>query len=120
MARAGQIFTSLVRESARISHSGTQVRALERMGRRRSGGGYLAVRHPPAGFAPTNRVALTAPHVHVAVGYRLKFSLTLAELAVQRCLVPARINRFPSAPALPTRPTNFHDQRRVRRYSDHA
>lgn len=82
--RAGQVFTSLERESARISYPETKVRGVVRMVRRRSDGGYFTVLTPPAGSGPTKRVAFRSTHVHIAVGYPgLKFLPDLQQFRQQ-------------------------------------
>jgi hypothetical protein len=72
--KAGQVFTMLRRESDRISYDQMVDTGLVRMVRRRTGGGYFTILTPPAGAAPTKRIAYRSRFVHVAVGYPgLKF-----------------------------------------------
>ncbi len=67
--RAGQVYASVDREAARIGWSGMLHEGQVRMVRRRRGGGYFSILTPPAGTAPTKRVAFRSTHVHIAVGY---------------------------------------------------
>jgi hypothetical protein len=72
--RAGAVFESLARESARIAYPEMLVKGVVRMVRRRAGGGYFTILTPPAGTGPTKRVAYRSRFVHLAVGYAgLKF-----------------------------------------------
>jgi hypothetical protein len=67
--RAGAVFDSLARESARIGYPDMLVKGVVRMVRRRTEGGYFTVLTPPAGTSPTKRVAYRSRFVHLAVGY---------------------------------------------------
>ncbi|MEU4428530.1 hypothetical protein AB0F81_48595 [Actinoplanes sp. NPDC024001] len=67
--RAGDVFTSLERESARIGYPDMLVKGVVRMVRRRAGGGYFTILTPPAGSATTKRVAYRSRFVHLAIGY---------------------------------------------------
>jgi hypothetical protein len=67
--RAGDVFASLQRESARIGYPDMVVKGVVRMVRRRDRGGYFTVLTPPAGTAQTMRVAYRSRFVHLAVGY---------------------------------------------------
>ena len=67
--RAGQVYESVARESARIGFPSMVERGQVRMVRRREGGGYFTVLTPPAGSSETKRVAFASRWVHVAVGY---------------------------------------------------
>ncbi|MEY2959779.1 MAG: hypothetical protein RLZZ01_2347 [Actinomycetota bacterium] len=67
--RAGQVFRSIDREMPRIGWDQMYVPGLVRTIRRRMGGGYFVVNTPPAGTAPTRRVAYRCRFVHVGVGY---------------------------------------------------
>lgn len=67
--RAGQVFRGLAREAERIDFSGTQIKGLVRMVRRRDGGGYFSLLTPPKGSSATKRVAYRSRYVHIAVGY---------------------------------------------------
>ncbi len=67
--RSGQVYASVGREADRIGWEAMRVGGHVRMVRRRLGGGYFALLTPPAGSAPTRRVAYRARYVHVAVGY---------------------------------------------------
>ncbi len=67
--RAGAVFASLQRESARIAYPDMLVKGVVRMVRRRGRGGYFTILTPPAGTSPTKRVAFRSRFVHLAVGY---------------------------------------------------
>lgn len=67
--RAGAVFESLERESARIGYPEMLVKGVVRMVRRRAGGGYFTILTPPAGTSATKRVAYRSRFVHLAVGY---------------------------------------------------
>jgi hypothetical protein len=72
--RAGAVFASLERESARIAYPEMLVKGVVRMVRRRAGGGYFTILTPPAGTTATKRIAYRSQFVHLAVGYPgLKF-----------------------------------------------
>jgi hypothetical protein len=72
--RASQVFAGLEREAERISYAEMVVQGQVRMVRRRQDGGYFTILTPPAGSAPTRRVAYRSEFVHLAVGYPgLKF-----------------------------------------------
>ena len=72
--RAGQAFESMQRECKRIRYDQMTQGGQVRMVRRRVGGGYFTILTPPAGSAPTMRIAYRSQYVHVAVGYAgLKF-----------------------------------------------
>jgi hypothetical protein len=67
--RAGAVFASLERESARIAYPEMLVKGVVRMVRRRVGGGYYTILTPPAGTTATKRIAYRSRFVHIAVGY---------------------------------------------------
>ncbi|WP_040778708.1 hypothetical protein [Nocardia pneumoniae] len=67
--RAGQAFAAMEREFHRIGYASSLRRGHVRMVRKRNGGGYFTILTPPAGSAPTKRVAFRSTYVHVAVGY---------------------------------------------------
>lgn len=67
--RAGQVFASLGRESARIGYPDMLARGQVRMVRRRRDGGYFTVLTPPEGDGGPRRVAYRGWYVHLAVGY---------------------------------------------------
>ncbi|GIJ51886.1 hypothetical protein Val02_87720 [Virgisporangium aliadipatigenens] len=67
--RVGMVFTSMKREADRISYDSMLAKGVVRMVRRRAGGGYFTILTPPAGTAPTRRVAFRSRFVHLAVGY---------------------------------------------------
>ncbi|MBF8185587.1 hypothetical protein ITP53_07520 [Nonomuraea sp. K274] len=72
--RAQTVFTTVAREADRISYRDMLAKGQVRMVRRRAGGGYFTLFTPPAGAAPTKRVAIRSQYVHLAVGYPgLKF-----------------------------------------------
>lgn len=65
--KAGQVYASVERETARIGWDEMVELGVVRMVRKRRGGGYFVL-HTPAEGAP-KRVAYRANHVHLAVGY---------------------------------------------------
>lgn len=65
--RAGQVFASVRRETARIGWEEMLALGVVRMVRKRRDGGYFVL-HTPAEGSP-KRVAYRANHVHIAVGY---------------------------------------------------
>ncbi|MFN0090458.1 MAG: hypothetical protein ACKVWR_09375 [Acidimicrobiales bacterium] len=67
--KAGQAFTTMAREAARIRYAESVVKGQVRVVRRRLGGGYFVLLTPPPGTAPTKRVAWRCRFVHLAVGY---------------------------------------------------
>jgi hypothetical protein len=67
--RAGDVYSSVEKEAARIGWSRMLHRGMVRMVRRRQGGGYFSVLTPPKGTSATRRVAYRSRWVHVAVGY---------------------------------------------------
>ena len=67
--RAGDVYRSIDRETARIGWSEMVHKGQVRMVRRRHGGGYHVLLTPPTGSAPTARVAYRCRWVHVAIGY---------------------------------------------------
>lgn len=67
--RAGQVFRSIARETARIGWSGMLRNGYVRMVRRRSGGGYYALLTPKPGTTASKRIAYRCQFVHLAVGY---------------------------------------------------
>jgi hypothetical protein len=67
--RAGDVFSGIEREAARIGYQTMIRQGLVRMVRRRSGAGYFTILTPPAGASPTKRVAFRSRWVHIAVGY---------------------------------------------------
>jgi hypothetical protein len=67
--RAGDVFTALARESARIGYPDMLRKGVVRMVRRRDRGGYFTVLTPPAGMSTTKRVVYRSRFVHLAVGY---------------------------------------------------
>ena len=67
--KAGQAFESMEREYHRIGYPQCVRKGQVRMVRRRYGGGYFTILTPPAGAAPTRRIAYRSQFVHVAVGY---------------------------------------------------
>ncbi len=72
--KAGQAFSSMEKETARIGYFDCLVKGLVRMVRKRKGGGYFTILTPPAGTSATKRVAYKSRWVHIAVGYPgLKF-----------------------------------------------
>lgn len=66
--QAGQVYTSVDRESRRIGWSEMLHKGQVRMVRRRADGGYYVILTPPAGAA-TKRVAYRCTYVHISVGY---------------------------------------------------
>lgn len=78
--RAGKVFREMKEEADRISWWDCVVKGQVRMTRKRAGGGYFTILTPPAGSAPTKRIAYRSTYVHVAVGYPgLKFLPDLQE-----------------------------------------
>ena len=78
--RAGQVYTSVDRECARIDWPSMLVQGQVRMVRKRVGGGYFTILTPPAGSTPTKRVAYRSRFAHISVGYPgLKFLPDLQE-----------------------------------------
>jgi hypothetical protein len=72
--KAGQVFESLERETARIGYFDSLDKGLVRMVRKRAGGGYFTILTPEEGTSTTRRVAYRSRWVHIAVGYPgLKF-----------------------------------------------
>ncbi|MEE8599990.1 hypothetical protein [Euzebya tangerina] len=67
--RAGDVFTSMDREAARIRWSSMVDKGQVRMVRRRQGGGYYTILTPPQGTSRTKRIAYRSTWVHVSVGY---------------------------------------------------
>jgi hypothetical protein len=67
--RAGQVFTAMEKEFHRIGYGQSLRNGVVRMIRRRYGGGYFTILTPPAGAAPTKRIAFRSNYVHVAIGY---------------------------------------------------
>jgi hypothetical protein len=67
--RAGQAFTTMEREAARINYPAMLRKGLVRMVRRRAGAGYFTILTPPQGASQTKRVAFRSRFVHIAVGY---------------------------------------------------
>jgi len=67
--KAGHAFESMEREYHRIGYAQCVRKGQVRMVRRRYGGGYFTILTPPAGAAPTRRIAYRSQFVHVAVGY---------------------------------------------------
>ncbi|MFI6774485.1 hypothetical protein [Nocardia sp. NPDC050412] len=67
--RAGQAFVAMEREFRRIGYAGSLHKGHVRMVRKRYDGGYFSVLTPPAGAAPTKRIAFRSAYVHVGVGY---------------------------------------------------
>ncbi len=67
--RAGQVYESVERETARIGWSEMLRLGYARMVRKRAGGGYFVVQTPePRGTGP-KRVAYRTNFVHIAIGY---------------------------------------------------
>jgi hypothetical protein len=82
--RAGQAFTTIEREAARIGYGQMLRKGLVRMARRRAGAGYFTILTPPAGASPTKRVAFRSRFVHICVGYPgLRFLPDLQEYRTQ-------------------------------------
>lgn len=80
--RAGDVYSSVDKEAARIGWDRMKVNGIVRMVRRRHGGGYFTIFTPPAGSSATKRVAFRSRFVHIAVGYPgVKF---LADLQTYR------------------------------------
>jgi hypothetical protein len=72
--RAGQVFSGLEREAARIGYSDMVEHGQVRMVRRREGGGYFSILTVEGDGGKPARVAFRSKFVHVAVGYPgLKF-----------------------------------------------
>jgi hypothetical protein len=67
--RVGMVFETMKREAERIEYDSMLAKGVVRMVRRRAGGGYFTILTPPAGTAPTVRVAFRSRFVHLAVGY---------------------------------------------------
>lgn len=67
--RAGQVFDSVDRETARLDWDSMVTRGYVRTIRRREGGGYFVVQTPPPGTSATARIAHRTWYVHIAVGY---------------------------------------------------
>lgn len=67
--KAGQVYTTMAREAARIRYGEMVGLGRVRTIRRRLEGGYFVVHTPESGRSSTRRVAYRAPYVHVAVGY---------------------------------------------------
>jgi hypothetical protein len=67
--RAGDVFTAMDREMARIGWSGLVDKGQVRMIRRRQGGGYFTILTPPAGTTRTKRIAYRSSFAHVSTGY---------------------------------------------------
>ncbi|MET7770636.1 hypothetical protein [Nocardia sp. NPDC005366] len=67
--RAGQAFAGMEREFHRIGYANSLHNGHVRMVRKRHGGGYFTILTPPAGSAPTKRIAFRSTYVHIAVGY---------------------------------------------------
>lgn len=67
--KAGQVFESVDRETARIGWSQMIHRGIVRTVRRRDGGGYFVIQTPPKGESTTRRRAFRCSFVHVSVGY---------------------------------------------------
>lgn len=67
--RAGQVFRSIDRETARIGWRSMLHRGYVRVVRRRSGGGYFALLTPARGTSATKRIAFRCRFLHLAVGY---------------------------------------------------
>ncbi len=67
--KAGQVYRSVARETARIGWERMVRRGYARMVRKRAGGGYFVLTTPPAGTSATKRVAFRTSYVHLAVGY---------------------------------------------------
>jgi len=65
--RAGQVFESVKRETARIGWDEMVAVGVVRMVRKRRDGGYFALHTPAEG--PAKRVAYRCNHLHLAVGY---------------------------------------------------
>lgn len=66
--RAGQVYRSVDRETARIGWDAMLARGYVRTVRRREGGGYFVVQSPTDPGSPP-RVAFRAQYVHLSVGY---------------------------------------------------
>jgi hypothetical protein len=72
--RAGQAFSGMEREAARISYFDMLEHGQVRMVRRREGGGYFTILTPDASGGGPKRLAFRSKFVHIAVGYPgLKF-----------------------------------------------
>ncbi|MBZ2194718.1 hypothetical protein [Occultella gossypii] len=67
--RAGQAFSTMEKEMNRIGYLQSVRKGQVRMVRRRAGGGYYTILTPPAGAAPTKRIAYQSQYVHIAIGY---------------------------------------------------
>ncbi len=67
--KAGHAFESMEAESNRINYQQCVRKGQVRMVRRRAEGGYFTILTPPAGAAPTKRIAYRSQFVHVAIGY---------------------------------------------------
>lgn len=67
--RAGDVFSSIDREAARIRWQGMLAKGQVRMVRRRQEGGYFTILTPPTGTTRTKRIAYRSHFVHLSVGY---------------------------------------------------
>jgi hypothetical protein len=67
--KAGQAFSSMEKEAARIGYGKCTVKGLVRMTRKRVGGGYFTILTPDSGMSATRRIAYRSRFVHCAVGY---------------------------------------------------
>lgn len=67
--RAGQVYRSVDRETARIGWEAMVSRGYARTVRKREGGGYFVIHTPTEGTSDAPRIAYRATYVHLAVGY---------------------------------------------------
>jgi hypothetical protein len=67
--RAGQVYDSVRRETARIGWPEMFEQGYVRMVRKRVGGGYFVIHTPAEGTSATKRRAYRARFVHLAIGY---------------------------------------------------
>ena len=67
--RAGQVYTSVDRETARIGWDSMVSRGYVRTARKRSGGGYFVLQTPSDESVGAPRIAFRTMYVHFAVGY---------------------------------------------------
>lgn len=92
---SGQVFKSIDREMARLDWPSVLLKGTARVIRRRHGGGYFTVYTPPAGTAPTPRVAVRSRFVHVSVGYPgLRFLPDLQEYRQRHNDVTTVVNAY--------------------------
>lgn len=67
--RAGQVYTSVDRETARIGWESMVSRGYVRTARKRTGGGYFVLQTPADASMGAPRIAFRTQFVHFAVGY---------------------------------------------------